>query len=293
MNINLTNKNTKEILDYFRGNIKDLEKRFIITVDKQTTKKVNYKQYIDLAQLFYCKVIDIEKNERQIYITFEKIDTNNSFHKTKQNDEKYGVDGDFFDINKNEYFNFIYYYENALNFININKRKSILNLGINSGNEFLAIKDILTKEEFEAKQFVGIDYCKSAIDYAKQNITNENISFICEDINNLENSNIGKFDLIISIGTLQSSNLNFNLTFQNIIQNHLNKDGSIILGFPNCRWYENEMIYGANVPHYNFAEMSMVIKDIYFCKKYLQQKKFKVIITGKEYLFLSARKIST
>ena len=32
-------------------------------------------------------------------------------------------------------------------------------------------------------------------------------------------------------------------------------------------------------------------KDIYYAKKYLQQKKFRVTITGKDYLFLRARKI--
>ncbi|MGE4473070.1 MAG: methyltransferase, partial [Sulfuricurvum sp.] len=32
-------------------------------------------------------------------------------------------------------------------------------------------------------------------------------------------------------------------------------------------------------------------KDIYYCKKYLQQKKFRVTLTGKDYLFLTATKI--
>jgi hypothetical protein len=34
-------------------------------------------------------------------------------------------------------------------------------------------------------------------------------------------------------------------------------------------------------------------KDVYFCKKYLQQKKFKVTLTGKEYVFLTANAIAT
>jgi hypothetical protein len=77
----------------------------------------------------------------------------------------------------------------------------------------------------------------------------------------------------------------------NIYQNYLLKGGAMILGFPNCRWIDGEMIYGAKAPNYKFNEMGLVLKDIYFCKKYLQQKGYRVVITGKDYLFLSARKI--
>jgi hypothetical protein len=51
------------------------------------------------------------------------------------------------------------------------------------------------------------------------------------------------------------------------------------------------MIYGTKAPNYSFSELSLVLKDIHFCKKYLQQKKYRAVVTGKDYLFLSARKI--
>jgi hypothetical protein len=51
------------------------------------------------------------------------------------------------------------------------------------------------------------------------------------------------------------------------------------------------MVYGAKAPNYPFSELSLVLKDIHFTKKYLQQKKYRVIITGKDYLFLTARKL--
>jgi len=118
-----------------------------------------------------------------------------------------------------------------------------------------------------------------------------NIEFYTHDINNLNSLNLGKFDLIISIGTLQSSNLEFNPLFMSIVQNQLKKDGAMILGFPNCRWLDGEMIYGARVKNYPFSEMGLLYKDVIFCKKYLQQKKFRVTITGKDYIFLTATSI--
>ena len=148
-------------------------------------------------------------------------------------------------------------------------------------------------DEFVAKEFVGVDYSQSAIEYATGQFSHTKSSFICHDINKLQELNLGRFDLIISIGTLQSSNIKFNEMFMNLYQNYLEQNGAIILGFPNCRWIDGEMIYGAKAPNYAFAEMSLVLKDIHFCKKYLQQKKYRVTITGKDYLFLTARKIIT
>jgi len=76
-----------------------------------------------------------------------------------------------------------------------------------------------------------------------------------------------------------------------IVQNQLKKNGSMILGFPNCRWIDGEMVYGARVKNYPFSEMGLLYKDVIFSKKYLQQKKFRVTITGKDYIFLTATSI--
>ncbi len=234
----------------------------------------------------------IKKDENHTILIFKKLNRNNSFHKVKKDSEKYGIDSEFFTIDKTLQFSFLYHYQKALEFIDIKNKTRVLNLGINKGDEFTVIQNMLSLVEFNAKEFVGIDYSKTAIEYAQKDFKQENIEFVCHDINELDSLKLNPFDLIISIGTLQSSNINFNSTFMSIYQSYLKKDGAIILGFPNCRWIDGEMIYGASAPNYNFNEMSLVLKDIHFCKKYLQQKGYRVVITGKDYLFLTARKIA-
>lgn len=285
-------KDSSAILDHFRdlhledGDIYELE------VSNELVEKIGYKSFIDLAQLFYLKMLTPRiVDDTKTVLRFAKLYQNSSFHKVDQSFEKYGVESEFFYINKNNQFTFLYHFQEALKFINISTKKRILNLGINKADEFTVIKNSLKYKEFEEKEFVGIDYSPSIIEYAKKHFDNQNISFYCHDIKKLYELEIGRFDCIISIGTLQSSSLEFNATFMEIYQNHLEKGGSIILGFPNCRWIDGEMIYGAKVPNYSFSELGMVIKDIHFCKKYLQQKGYRVVITGKDYLFLSARKI--
>jgi hypothetical protein len=76
-----------------------------------------------------------------------------------------------------------------------------------------------------------------------------------------------------------------------LVQNYLQEDAAVILGFPNSRWIGGEMVYGAKAPNYAMSEMSLLFNDVMFAKKYLQQKKYRVTITGKQYIFLTATRI--
>ena len=251
-----------------------------------------YKAWVDLAQILYCRMLTPTlKSKGTIVIRYEKLNSDDSFHKSVvDKEEKYGTESIFSEIHKNEESAFIAHYLKALQNVNINRRIRVLNLGVNSGDEFEVIQKYAT--DFKNLELVGIDYCSSAIKAAKEKFKEfKNIFFYTHDINDLSSLNLGKFDLIISIGTLQSSNLEFNPLFMSIIQNQLNRNGAMILGFPNCRWIDGEMIYGARVKNYPFSEMGLLYKDVIFCKKYLQQKKFRVTITGKEYIFLTATSI--
>jgi len=222
-------------------------------------------------------------------IQLQKLNLKNTFHNDTNGTEKYGINSIFNTIDKLQKPAFLLHYKKALENVTINKRLTILNLGINKGDEFETIKQIT--KNFNVKSLLGINYSQSAINEAKKRFDDTNISFLVHDINKLDSLVLKPFDLIVTIGTLQSKSLEFNKIFMNIVQNLLKKDGAIIMGFPNCRWIDGQMIYGASAKNYNFPEMSILYKDVMFCKKYLQQKKFRVTITGKEYIFLTATSI--
>lgn len=251
-----------------------------------------YKAWIELAHILKCRMLTPVAQENDfVLIRYEKLNEDVSFHKSSDSPEfKYGSNSIFSKIHKMQEPSFVFYYKQAIRNANINKRFRILNLGVNSGDEFEFIKEYASN--FQNLELVGIDYCLSAIENAQNKFkSDKNISFYTHDIKDLNSLELGKFDLIISVGTLQSSNLEFNPLLMSIVQNQLKRDGAIILGFPNCRWLDGEMIYGARAKHYSFSEMSLVYKDAIFCKKYLQQKKFRVTITGKDYIFLTATSI--
>jgi len=265
-----------------------------VVIDAETYLYRSFKAWMDLAELLHCKMLLPKEGDYPLVtLTLKKLEADSSFHleTTSDKEEKYGVTSHFFTIHKMEEPAFLYYYQQALSNVNIENRTRVLNLGVNRGDEFEVIKNRLDINKYENMQFVGVDHSKTAIEYAEGLFEENNVTFYAEDINNLDSLNLGKFDLLISIGTLQSPSINFKPFFMKLVQDYLEKDSAIILGFPNSRWIAGEMVYGAKAPNYAMSEMSLLFNDVIFCKKYLQQKKYRVTITGKHYLFLTATKI--
>jgi trans-aconitate methyltransferase len=225
-----------------------------------------------------------------VQLSFQKLNRAESFHTTsvQNREEKYGVESKFFSINKNEEPTFLLAYKRALEAVKIESRQNILNLGINKADEFELIEQIVNRDIFKKMRLVGIDHSKSALDYAQERFPKA--IFYKQDINRIDELNLKKTDLIISIGTLQSPSINYKPFLMSLVQNYLTDRGALILGFPNSRWIDCELIYGGVAPNYPYSEMSLVFNDVIFAKKYLQQKRFRVTITGREYIFLTATK---
>ena len=262
----------------------------MVSVDGVSYIYRSYNSYVTLANTLECKFLTPRVKESHIVeIRLQLLNTSHTFHSVSIEDkrEKYGVNSHFFTIHKNEEASFLRAYLRALDEVNIATCKRVLNLGINGGDEFALIEAVVGKERFKQMELVGIDHSQSAIAYAKRRF-GENVTCKVGDINHLEPLALGKFDLLISIGTLQSPGINFKVLFMTLVQKYLHRSSAIILGFPNSRWIDGELIYGAKVPNYKKSEMGLVIKDIHFCKKYLQQHKFRVVISGRDYIFLSA-----
>lgn len=284
--------------DQFNG------EKFILNNFEYTTR--SYKTWIDLAEILDCRFLTPEKVKDSdfIKIRLKPLNKDLSWHKTDNKtesiSEKYGIKSDFFRLNKLEEPYFIKDYYLSLKRIGIKKNDKILNLGINRGDEFIPFKDATEKEVYDSLRFTGIDHSQTAIDFAKEYFvkdSTEKFRFISADINKLsEIENLGKFNHIISVGTLQSPKIDSKNIFRDFVKTYLEKQNiigkqesnSIILGFPNCRYIDGELKYGAKTKNFKDPEFSLLIKDIIFYKRYLQQHKFKVTITGKYYIFLVA-----
>lgn len=288
---NVYNLTMLEISNYLQDTLQKRDKVSIITKNPDIKSAISLKSWINLAEILHCKLLTPKiLDNNLVELSFLKLNKNLSFHNTKTDDitEKYGVDSLFFKIDKLQEPSFLLNYKRALEEVNIKNRLNILNLGINRADEFKLIKELLIKEQFNNLNLYGIDHSKSAIEYAKKSLNSPNIKLFTHDINKIDELNLPKMDLIISIGTLQSPNINYKPFLMKLTQEYLKPKSAIILGFPNGRWIDGELIYGAKVKNYSYSELSLLFNDVIFAKKYLQQKKFKVTITGKEYIFITA-----
>jgi SAM-dependent methyltransferase len=226
-------------------------------------------------------------DSHRLLLRFSKLDSD-SFHREK-GEKRYGPGSHFWRILKEEEPGFLYYYTRALNRLEIGKRKRVLSLGLNRGDELEPLGQ-LAGDLFGRMEIVGVDRDCDALAEARKRYP-EGLLTLCHDLNDLDTLALGRFDLILSIGTLQSPGIEMKPLIMHLVREHLAPGGALLLGWPNARWIDGELLYGAKVPNYSFSELSLVIKDLHWIKKYLQQHRFRVVITGREYLFLEATPI--
>jgi len=227
-------------------------------------------------------------------LRFEVIDKANSFHADTELKltEKYGEGSRFAKISKLENPSFLASFKAAVERVGLCEGARVLDLGINTADEFELLGRIHSIALFDSLELVGIDHCESALKIARERFASSKCKFFAHDINDLDDLNLDRFDLIISVGTLHSPNIkNSKKLFMSLVQEHMSPRGALILGFPNSRWAGGENIYGAMAKNYPHPEMSVLLGDIDFCKRYLNQHKFRVTLTGKSYIFLTATKI--
>ncbi|MGM0533767.1 MAG: methyltransferase [Campylobacterota bacterium] len=239
--------------------------------------------YLDLAmQLGFIARVPQKKDHLLVFV-FTRQDGTNSFH--NHTVDKYGQNSPFFTLDKNEQASFLHYYLLALQQTKACKAVSVLNLGVHRGLEFAPLQQ-LCKQDFKQMALQGVDLNADALQEARQSYPGA--LFYEHDINDLASLPLHKSDLLISIGTLHSPGIDFDNVLRYVVKELLQKRAGIILGFPNCRWIDGQMVYGAKMKNYDFSEMSLVLKDMIFAKRYLQKKGFKVLTFGKDYLFVCA-----
>ena len=243
-----------------------------------------WRVWFDLAEKLECRFLTPEVlDEHFVMIHLQKlkeIKPEQSFdHK-----EKYGQASAFARIKKLEESSVLLDYLEAFGRIQLRPGARVLSLGVNQAEEFYLF-DFLGLKRLEC---VGIDHSSSALAEARKMFPTPNYQFINADINNLAALNLGRFDLVMALGTLQSPGIDDRAILRLLVQDMLLKTGSLFLSFPNSKYKDTELLYGARSKNYSQAELSLLLKDMAFYRKYLQQHAFWVFMTGKYYFLLTA-----
>jgi SAM-dependent methyltransferase len=250
-----------------------------------------WRTWIDLAERLGLRLLTpraYATASQLVVLRFERLmPANAAPDRGEDLTERYGLGSSYARISKLEDPGFVIDLGEALARCALGPAPRILDLGVNIGDE-LALIGHHTPGLVTSATFVGIDHSASAIAAARARFPAPNYQFIEADLNALPDLGLGTFDLVISLSTLQSPSIDDRELLRRVVQQHLAPDGAVILGLPNCRYLDGEVAYGARMKNFRQPELGLLVKDIAFYRKYLQQHRRQVFVTGKHYLLVTA-----
>jgi hypothetical protein len=226
---------------------------------------------------------------------FRPLRPNSSWHEGSRasgDREKYGTDTQFARTQKLESPSFLVSYLEALDFVALPPNARVLALGVNQGQELSIFQHRLSEAHLETLRFVGIDHCPSAIAAARERFQHPSFQFLQADLGAIETLCLGRFDLILAINTLHSPALDGHALFQQLIREQLRPHGSVVIGLPNSRHVDHQLVYGAKMKNYSTPDLSLVLREVGFYRRYLYQHGFQVRLMGKHVFLVVGRRRS-
>lgn len=206
--------------------------------------------------------------------------------------ERYGAGSGYARISKAEEPGFVLDLAEALERCRLPQGARVLDLGVNDGDELALLMALCPP--LGSARFVGVDHSASALAAAGARFAHlpaERMRLLRADLGELGEGDplrLGRFELVISLGTLQSPGVDDRALLRRVVQDHLTPGGAVLLGVPNCRYLDGELSHGARMKNFRQPELGLVIKDVAFYRKYLQQHDRQVFVTGNHTVLVTA-----
>lgn len=198
--------------------------------------------------------------------------------------EGYSPDGEWGRVNKIEDPFFVESLTESIGRVSQKKEDMrILALGMNDGRELFLLEKYLPQ-----CYLLGIDKEPRAIDEAKKRWQYKTCwEWQIGDINHLPEE-IGQFDLIWCLSVLQSPSIRIDTWLANMRKYHIHSETAFILGFPNAKYRAGVLSYGARMKNYARPDLSLITADLTDLRRRLQKMGYRVYMTGKYEIILTA-----
>ncbi|RKH09077.1 class I SAM-dependent methyltransferase [Corallococcus sp. CA047B] len=245
------------------------------------------RSWCDLAEGLSCRLRTPRAvDDTHVLLTFEPLGAEAPWHagggdRSESPQERYGAASDFARVRKFEDAGFLVPWLQAVERLRLPPGARVLDLGVNRGDELSAF------EAVEGVRFVGVDHSASALEEARRAFPDARHAFVQADLNALP-AGLGRFDAVVSVGTMQSPGVDDRALLRKLVQEHLEPRASLVLGFPNSRFRDGEVVYGARVRNLREPDLSLLVKDLSFYRRYLHQHGFRTFLGGKYDLLLTA-----
>lgn len=237
-----------------------------------------WRVWVELADRLGARLTTPRLADGEVALRFEPL-ARDRVPERGEGREAYGTASGFSRIHKLEDPGFVIDLREALDRAHLPPAPRVLAVGCNTGDE-LAIVYAAAGDA----RVTGVDHSESAIAEARARWPAA--AFQVADAT--QPLGLGRFELVVALGMLQSGELDDRALLRRLVQDHLSPAGAVILGVPNCRYVDGEISFGARMRNFSQPELGLVIKDIAFYRKYLQQHHRRVFVTGRNYLFVTA-----
>jgi SAM-dependent methyltransferase len=245
-----------------------------------------WRVWVDLAERLGLRLATPRIVDGDVLLRFEPLDRD-AVPARGEGTEAYGTESGFARVAKLEDPAFVIDLREALQRANLPPAPRVLDVGVNTGDELELVYEVAPQAVV-----VGIDHAASALAVARARFPRATL--IEADVSDLGAlATLARFDLVLSIGTLQSANLDDRELLRRLVQDHLADSGAIVLGIPNCRYVDGEIVYGTRMKNFSQPELGLLVKDVAFYRKYLQQHHRQVFVTGKHYVFVTGVSVAT
>ena len=197
--------------------------------------------------------------------------------------EGYGAAGDWGRVDKLEDPVFLFTLVEALRRVNPPAGGRVLALGVNAARELDALALAFPQRTFE---MVGLDLDETALAVARRR--HPQATFQVLDVTRLPAPDLGRFDLVLALSLLQSPGIRQDVLLAALRRHHLTPTGGLILGFPNARYRDGFLSYGARLRNFARPDLSLLTADVTAARRGLQKHGFKVFVTGKYEVLVTA-----
>jgi SAM-dependent methyltransferase len=250
------------------------------------------RSWCDLAEGLGCRLRTPRAvGDTHVVLTFEPLGSEAPWHagsgeaeRSGPPQERYGAASAFARVRKFEDAGFLLPWREAVARLRLSPGARVLDLGVNRGDELAAFE---WATGAPGLRFTGVDHSASALAEAREAFPEARHVFVQADLNALP-AGLGRFEAVVSVGTLQSPGVDDRVLLRKLVQEHLEPRAALVLGFPNSRFRDGEALYGARVRNLSEPDLSLLVKDLSFYRRYLHQHGFRTFLGGKYDLLLTA-----
>ncbi len=240
--------------------------------------------WLDFADLLGCRChTPTHMPDGNVRLRLHRLGAEAAWHRGASGPDRYADEAGFGAVRKMEHPGFLLPLLAALERGRPPDGGRALVLGCHRGDEIEALSSL--DPSARDLRVVGVDHASGPLAQARERFPGA--TFLEADVDDLP-ADLGRFHLVLAVAVLQGPAVDDKRLLRRLVQHHLEPRAALVLGLPNSRFVDGEVLWGARTRNYREPDLSLVVRDLAAYRRYLQQHGFVTHIGGRYDLLLSA-----